>query len=85
MAYVLLSEGRRFSISHKCEWRNGPNESVYIMKLFLCKLISDDLIAMETVCLWTVDACYCGGCVPMVVTMSHQLSSSVLLSVVVYY
>jgi hypothetical protein len=38
---------------------------------FLCRLISDDMISMETVCLWTVDVCFCGGCVPLVVTMCH--------------
>jgi hypothetical protein len=71
MADVLLSEGRCSSISHRCEWKNGPDDSVYIMILFLCRLISDDMISMETVCLWTIDVCYCGGCVPLVVTMCH--------------
>jgi hypothetical protein len=41
------------------------------MKLFLCRLISDDMIAMENVCLWTIDVCYCGGRIPLVVTMCH--------------
>jgi hypothetical protein len=38
---------------------------------FLYRLISDDMIAMETVCLWKIDVCYCGGCVPLVVSMCH--------------
>jgi hypothetical protein len=67
----LLYEGRCSSRSHRCEWKNGPDDSVYIMILFLCRLISDDMIAMETVCLWTIDVCYYGGCVPLVVTMCH--------------
>jgi hypothetical protein len=28
--------------SHRCEWKNGPDDSVYIITLFLCRLISDD-------------------------------------------
>jgi hypothetical protein len=28
--------------SHRCEWKNGPNDSFYIITLFLCRLISDD-------------------------------------------
>jgi hypothetical protein len=66
-----LSMDRCSSRSHRCEWKNGPDDSVYIMILFLCKLISDDMIAMETVCLWTVDVCYCGGCVPLIVIACH--------------
>ena len=54
-----------------CEWKNGLDDSVYIMILFLCRLISNDMIAMETVCLLTVDVCYCGGCVTLIVTMCH--------------
>jgi hypothetical protein len=68
---VLLSNGRCSSRSHRCEWKNGPDDSFYIIILFLCRLISDDMIAMETVCIWTEDVCYCGGCVPLVVTMCH--------------
>jgi hypothetical protein len=71
MPDVLLSEERCSSRYHICEWKNGPYESVYIMILFLCRLISDDMISMEIVCLWTVDVCYCGGCVPLVLTMNH--------------
>ena len=66
---VLLYEGRCSSRSHRYEWKNGPDDSVYIMILFLCRLISDDMIAMETICLWKIDVCYCGGCVPLVVIM----------------
>jgi hypothetical protein len=28
--------------SHICEWKNGPDDSVYIITLFLCRLMSDD-------------------------------------------
>jgi hypothetical protein len=71
MDNVLLSEGKCSSIYRICEWKNGPDDSVYIMILFLYRLISDDMIAMETVCLWKVDVCYCSGCVPLVVTIYH--------------
>jgi hypothetical protein len=69
MADVLLSEGRCSSRSHRREWKNDPDNLVYIMILFLYRLISDDMIDLETVCLWTVEVCYCGGCVPLVVTI----------------
>jgi hypothetical protein len=72
MADVLLSEGRCSSRSHRCEWKNGPDDSVCIM-ILLCRLISDDMIVVETVCLWTVVVCHCGGCIPLVVTMCHWL------------
>jgi hypothetical protein len=68
---LLLYEGRCSSRSHRCEWKNGRNDSVYIMILFLCRMLSNDTIAMETVCLWTIDVCYCDGYVPLVVTMCH--------------
>jgi hypothetical protein len=68
---LLLYEGRCSSRSHRCEWKNGPDDSVYIMILFLCRLISDDMISMDTVCLWTIDVCYYDGSVPLVVTMCH--------------
>jgi hypothetical protein len=71
MADVLLSERRCSSISHRCEWKNGLDDSVYLMILFRCRLISDDMIAMETVCLWTIDVCYYGGCVPLFLSMCH--------------
>jgi hypothetical protein len=72
MVDVLPYEGRCSSRSHRCEWKNGPDDSVCIM-ILLCRLISDDMIVVETVCLWTVVVCYCGGCVPLVVTMCHWL------------
>jgi hypothetical protein len=84
MVDVLLFEGRCSSRSHRCEWKNGPDDSVCIM-ILLCRLISDDMITVETVCLWTVVVCHCGGCIPLVVTMCHWLSSRVLLGVVVYH
>jgi hypothetical protein len=60
MADVLLYEGRCSSISHRCEWKNGPDDSVCIMIL----LIPDDMIIVETISLWTVVVCYYGGCDP---------------------
>jgi hypothetical protein len=36
-------------------------------------LISYDMIVVETVCLWTIVVCYCGGCDPLVVTVCHYL------------
>jgi hypothetical protein len=72
MADVLLSEGRCSSKSHRCEWKNGPDDSVCIM-ILLCRLISDDMIVVETVCLWKVVVCYCGGCDPLVVIVCHWL------------
>ena len=49
------------------------------------KLISDDMIVMEIVCLYTVDVCYYSGCVPLIVTIHHRSSICVLLGVVVYH
>jgi hypothetical protein len=72
MTDASLFEGRCSSRSHRCEWKNGLDDSVCIM-ILLCKLISDGMIAVEIVCLWTVVVCYCGGCVPLVVTMCHWL------------
>jgi hypothetical protein len=72
MTDSLPSEGRYSFRSHRCEWKNGPDDSVYVMTLFfLCRLISNDMILMATVCLWTVDVFYYGGCVPMIMTMCH--------------
>jgi hypothetical protein len=76
---MFYFEGRCSSRSHRCEWKNGPDDSVYIITFFLCRLISVDMITMEIVCLQTVEACYCGGYVPLFVTMCHGLSSCVLL------
>jgi hypothetical protein len=36
------------------------------------------MIVMETACLQTVEIYYCGGFVPLFVTMCHGLSSCVL-------
>jgi hypothetical protein len=78
------SEGRCSSISHRCEWKNGPDDSICIM-ILLYRLISDDMITMETVCLWEVTICHCVGCVPLFVTMCHLSSSRVLFGVVLYH
>jgi hypothetical protein len=72
MADVLISEGKCSSRSHKCEWKNGLDDSVCIM-ILLCRLISDDMIVVEIVCLWTVVVCYFGGCDPLVVIVCHWL------------
>jgi hypothetical protein len=34
--------GRCSSRYHRCEWKNGSDDSVYIITFFLCRLISDD-------------------------------------------
>jgi hypothetical protein len=36
------------------------------------------MIVMEIACLQTIEMCYCGGYVPLFVTMCHGLSSCVL-------
>ena len=71
---MFYSESICSSRSHRCEWKNGPDDSVYIITLFLCRLISVDMITMETVCLQIVELCYCGGYVPLFVTVCHRLS-----------
>jgi hypothetical protein len=45
------------------------------------------MIVMETACLQTVEIYYCGGYVPLIVTMCHCLSSCVLpwIDTVVFY
>ena len=45
------------------------------------------MIVMETACLQTVEIYYCGGFVPLFVTMCHGLSSCVLpwINTVVFY
>jgi hypothetical protein len=40
MFYLLREDA--LPISHRCEWKNGPDDSVYIITLSLCRLISDD-------------------------------------------
>jgi hypothetical protein len=86
-SWLMLYFMRAYDLPYltRCEWKNGPYDSVYIMILFMCRMISDGMIAMETVCLWTVDVCYYGGCVRLVVTMCHRSSSCVLLGVVAYH
>ena len=69
MTDVLPSEGRCSSRSHRCEWKNGPDDSVCIMIL----LISNDMIIVENVCFWKVVVCYCGGCDPLIVIVGHYL------------
>jgi hypothetical protein len=47
--------------------------TLFVSRYCLCKLISDDMIVVETVCLSIVVVCHCGGSVPLVVTMCHWL------------
>jgi hypothetical protein len=56
MTDVLISEGRHSSISNRYEWKNGRDDLVCIM-ILLYRLISDDMIVVETVCLCTLDVC----------------------------
>jgi hypothetical protein len=53
--------------SHRCEWKNGPDDLVYILTLVMCTLMSDDYYEY---CM-TVDVYYCGGCVPLFVTICY--------------
>jgi tetrahydromethanopterin S-methyltransferase subunit E len=45
------------------------------------------MIVMETACLQTIDLFYCGGYVPLFVTMCHGLSIFILpwIDIVVFY
>ena len=40
MFYLLREDA--LPRSHRSEWKNGPDDSVYIITLFPCRLISDD-------------------------------------------
>ena len=48
-----------------------------ILKIFFCASWHQ-IIVMETTCLQTKEIYYCGGFVPLFVTMCHGLSSCVL-------
>jgi hypothetical protein len=84
MADVLLSEGKCSSRSYRCEWKNGPDDLVCIM-ILLCRLISDDMIVVETICLWRVVLCHCDGMYSTDCDYVSLVSSRVLLGVVVYH
>ena len=45
------------------------------------------MIVMESSCLQTIDICYCGGYVPLFVTMCHSFISYVLpwINKIVFY
>jgi hypothetical protein len=45
----------------------------FVSRYCLCRLISNDMIVVETIYLWTVVVCYDGGCAPLVVTVCHWL------------
>jgi hypothetical protein len=64
---MFYSEGRYSLRSHICELNIGPDDSVYIITLFPCRLISDDCYED---CM-TIDVYYCGGCVPLFVTICY--------------
>jgi hypothetical protein len=38
---MFYSEGRCSSRSHRCEWKNGPDDSIYIITLFLVSALVD--------------------------------------------
>jgi hypothetical protein len=59
MSYLLREDA--LLRTHRCEWKNGPCNLVYIITLFLCRLISNDCYED---CM-TVDIDYYGGCVPL--------------------
>jgi hypothetical protein len=48
LMFYLLRE-HALPRSHRCEWKNGLDDSFYIITLFMCMLISDDF--MKIVCL----------------------------------
>jgi hypothetical protein len=60
---MFYTEGKYSFISHRCESKIGPNDSVYIITLFLCRLLLD--VCYEEY--MTVDVNYCGGYVPLFV------------------
>jgi hypothetical protein len=47
--------------------------SHFVSQYCFCRLISNDMIVLETVCLWTLVICCYGGCDPLIVTMCHWL------------
>jgi hypothetical protein len=63
---VFYSKGKYSFRSHGCGWKNGPNDSVYIITLFLCRLISDDCyedcMSLDNRCilLWWMCSTVCG-------------------------
>ena len=61
--YVSLFLGRYSFRAHRCEWKIGPDDSAFIITLFLCRVLSDVFYEDYT----TVDVDYCGGYVPLFV------------------
>jgi hypothetical protein len=60
---MFCTEGKYSFISHRREGKIGPDDSVYIITLFLCRLLLD--VCYEDY--MTVDVNYCGGYVPLFV------------------
>ena len=82
--YMTVDEdycGRYSFRDHRCEWKIGPDKSVYIITLSLCRMLS--YVCYED-CM-TVDVDYYGGYVPLFVTICQWSSTCVLLGVVVYH
>ena len=63
MSYLLRADA--LPKSHRCEWKNGPYDSFYVITLFLCRLILDDCYEDRMI----VNVYYYGGCVPLFVTI----------------
>jgi hypothetical protein len=57
---IFYTEGRYSFISHIRERKIGPDDSVFIITLFLCRLLSE--VCYEEY--MTIDVNYCGGYVP---------------------
>jgi hypothetical protein len=63
MVYLLRADA--LARSHRCEWKNGPDDSIYIITLFLCRLISDDCyedyMSLDSRCilLWWICSTVC--------------------------
>ena len=63
---LMFYTGGRYSfISHRRESKIVPDNLVFIITLFLCRLLSD--VCYEEY--MTVDVNYCGGYVPLFVTI----------------
>ena len=77
--YVPLFWGRYSFRAHRCEWKIGPDKSVYIITLFLCRMLSD--VWYENCII--VDEDYYGEYVLLFATIRCWSSTCVLLDVVV--
>jgi hypothetical protein len=64
--YVPHNKGIYSFRAHRCERKIGPDNSIYIITLFLCRLLSD--VCYEDY--MTVDEDYCGEYVSLFATIS---------------